>query len=546
MSDLSAQGFLESKGLGEQAHRILDVTGAESLDDLRLIDDAMVDEVVKEADLKLVVAKKFRVICAELRGEVLGRSEEGGSVDVKGDPKHQQNDTEPQASQPEPAVQTQESGPQASEPEFVAHTQEYVAICIDRSGSMRTAFKEVTLNVVEKAVAERTRLEAVKAMFYAFRDRVESLQNEGSHGRHQLGLLQFDDVVETLLGLTPELNRFEAIVDDMECRGCTAIYSSIIEAVRMLESHFDPSSKADFRVLVLSDGQSNRGDDAATALEAAHRIGAVVDSIVVGNNPDSNLRRIVTATGGECYQIENLGEGFELLESESVVSLLARRGGEDKPPFERREVVAFDGIAEKTVTSSSAVQRAPTLSSDLAAKSVVRASQLPQTQPRSASEKRLYNELSKVQEGNGIHIFPAADDLHFWRALIEGPPGSPFEGGVFALHCVIPKDYPFKPPKITFETPIYHCNVNDSGGLCLDILKDNWSPALSVFSCLWSIRCVMSEPNPQDALRQWIAELTLAHQQSGGSDTRYYDKARESCREHASLSVDEWRQRFGC
>merc|ERR1719507_747151 len=124
-------------------------------------------------------------------------------------------------------------------------TKEYIVVCIDRS--------EVTVNVVDKAVAERTRMEAVKAMFYAFRDRVESV----GRGTHQMGLVQFDIRVERLLELTPRLDRFEAIVDDMEKRGLTAIYSSIIEAVGMLEKHFHEGCEADFRILVLSDGKNN-------------------------------------------------------------------------------------------------------------------------------------------------------------------------------------------------------------------------------------------------------------------------------------------------
>merc|ERR1712072_1288740 len=90
--------------------------------------------------------------------------------------------------------------------------QECVAICIDRSGSMGTPFAEVTLNVVQgttkSSVAERTRMEAVKAMFYAFRDRVESM----GQGNHQLGLIQFDNRVEQLLDVTSRLDRFESIV----------------------------------------------------------------------------------------------------------------------------------------------------------------------------------------------------------------------------------------------------------------------------------------------------------------------------------------------
>merc|ERR1719421_138870 len=194
-------------------------------------------------------------------------------------------------------------------------------------------------------------------MFYAFRDRAENI----GKGSHQLGLIQFDDKIDTLLDVTPRLELFEAIVDDMQQRGMTAIYSAVTEAAMMLEKVFDKDPQIDLRVLVLTDGQSNTGLPPTKALETVNRIGAVVDAIIVGDRPDANLRKIVAATGGECYQISSLGEGFELLESESVVSLKARRGGTEKPPFKEREMVEFDSIAEKTMTRGSAVQRAPIL-----------------------------------------------------------------------------------------------------------------------------------------------------------------------------------------
>merc|ERR1711988_1732089 len=139
-------------------------------------------------------------------------------------------------------------------------------------------------------------MEAVKGMFYAFRDRVESL----GAGNHHLGLLQFDNHVEQLLDITPRLDRFESIVDDMEKRGQTAIYSAIVEAANMLGRHFTADSNTDLRILVLTDGQNNTGASPEEALEAVNQIGAVVDAIIVGEIPDANLRRIVNVTEGEC------------------------------------------------------------------------------------------------------------------------------------------------------------------------------------------------------------------------------------------------------
>jgi len=315
-------------------------------------------------------------------------------------------------------------------------------------------------------------MEAVKAMFYGFRDRADCV----GRGAHQMGLVQFDNEIEQLLDLRPRLDRFETIVDDIEKRGQTAIYSSVIEAAQMLQGHFDKDSKADLRILVLTDGQNNAGATPEQALEAAGSIGAVVDAIIVGNRPDSSLRKIVNATGGECCQINDLGEGFELLEAEGVVSLKARRGGADKPAFRPPTRVDFGSICEKSITQGAQVQRAVGLADDLAKKKVMSVDKVKDDAGTSSngrnspSTRRLLGELKKVasgaddvwmHSGEGIHVFPADDNLNFWRALIEGPKDSPFENGVFVLNIIIPEAYPMGAPNVTFETPVYHCNVTD-------------------------------------------------------------------------------------
>merc|ERR1712028_109467 len=227
-----------------------------------------------------------------------------------------------------------------------------------------------------------------------------------------------------------------------------------------------------------------------------------------------------------------------------------------------RGTVSFGSISERTMTQGAAVQRAPVLAPDLATKAVINLASIDKSSScRSISgnsAKRLLMELKQVasgatgvwmHSGEGVHIFPAEDSLQFWRALIEGPAGSPFEGGVFALNVIIPDGYPMEAPRITFETPIYHCNVNDSGKICLNLLHDAWSPALTVPKCLEAIRILMKNPDTDYALRQWIADLTIAHCKYVGTDTpdtRYFDKARECTSRDASMTVEGWKQKWGC
>ena len=75
-------------------------------------------------------------------------------------------------------------------------------------------------------------------------------------------------------------------------------------------------------------------------------------------------------------------------------------------------------------------------------------------------------------------------DLPSLQATIMGPADSPFSGGVFFVSIHFPPDYPFKPPKVSFQTKVYHPNVNSQGSICLDILKEQWSPALTI-SKVW-------------------------------------------------------------
>ena len=127
------------------------------------------------------------------------------------------------------------------------------------------------------------------------------------------------------------------------------------------------------------------------------------------------------------------------------------------------------------------------------------------------SAQRIRKELKLLQEESksmpGCSAGPVDDDLSTWQGIIVGPEGTPYVGGVFKLEIIFPSDYPYKAPKVTFTTPIYHCNINRAGNICLDILKDKWSPVLTIGKVLLSICSLLSDPNPDDPLAPEIAEV---------------------------------------
>ncbi|XP_074571505.1 ubiquitin-conjugating enzyme E2 11-like isoform X1 [Curcuma longa] len=145
------------------------------------------------------------------------------------------------------------------------------------------------------------------------------------------------------------------------------------------------------------------------------------------------------------------------------------------------------------------------------------------------ASKRIQKELLDLQRDPpaSCSAGPVGEDLFHWQATIMGPSESPYSGGVFFVAIHFPQDYPFKPPKVNFQTKVYHPNINSNGSICLDILKDQWSPALTISKVLLSISSLLTDPNPDDPLVPDIAHLYKTHR------SRYEDAARSWTQKYA-------------
>ncbi|KAK8833406.1 hypothetical protein WA577_000371, partial [Blastocystis sp. JDR] len=144
---------------------------------------------------------------------------------------------------------------------------------------------------------------------------------------------------------------------------------------------------------------------------------------------------------------------------------------------------------------------------------------------RLRAQKRLMKDYEEIMNDPpyGISASPSnMEDLFTWDAMISGPDDSPWEGGMFALQLRFPDDYPSVPPVVRFTTPIFHPNVFVDGMICLDIIKEKWSPINTVSMVLTSIQSLLNDPNPNSPANPDAASLYVNDNKAYRKKVREY------------------------
>ncbi|KAF8114929.1 hypothetical protein N665_0031s0019 [Sinapis alba] len=95
---------------------------------------------------------------------------------------------------------------------------------------------------------------------------------------------------------------------------------------------------------------------------------------------------------------------------------------------------------------------------------------------------------------------PVDDDIFHWEGFITGLGNTPYDGGLFKITIRFPPSYPLNPPKIDFNTKVYHPNINDTGSVKLDILRNYWCPGYEIQRVLLIVREMLANPNIDDPL----------------------------------------------
>jgi len=165
---------------------------------------------------------------------------------------------------------------------------------------------------------------------------------------------------------------------------------------------------------------------------------------------------------------------------------------------------------------------------------LLRSSNVPACRRLGAELKAMLESSSLGSSGTAVELprplaAPrSADKLLEWEARLPGPPDTPYAGGVFYLDLHFSAGYPFKPPRVKFLTPCFHPNISSRGEICLNVLKEEWSPLLTISTVLLCISALLSFPNSEDPLNSAAAEIAVQR------PAEFRRVAREWTRRHAS------------
>jgi ubiquitin-conjugating enzyme E2 D/E len=372
-------------------------------------------------------------------------------------------------------------------------------IVVDISASMRA---RSTLDV------DKTREDVSKMLFHTMIDKLICLELY-----HGVGLLAFGEEIHPYT-ITKEYEQFHDFLGRLDANeGATKLYDSIYQAAELIEAYvsnnpLNNENERKKRIFVLTDGEDNRSKTAPWQVaQFLQQKNIQLDAIPVAEY-NRTLQSICTASGGICFRADNQEQAVSLFEREATLHIAYREanGKEVKPIVDSESLMALEEIIPSAGVTEIRSAIPPSVSQPVMKKEEISKANV---EVRGAG-KRILKEYSSFQQDppDGWNVFINANNINSWKAILKGDAlRSPYTNGNWLLTIDFPSDYPFKPPRIKFVTPIYHCNISNDGNICLDILKDSWNPALSVAKALLSISSMLADPNPDDPLDAYKGQL---------------------------------------
>ncbi|XP_034038689.1 uncharacterized protein LOC117521492 [Thalassophryne amazonica] len=398
--------------------------------------------------------------------------------------------------------------------------KEAIMVLIDSSSSMEEECY---------GSGEIQKMNAVKELFDNFATRTMAYDFH-----HVIALVKFDSMVKTLHTFTENLERFKEHIRTVEANGCTLLYDALRRGVSELEKVKLKFPDCRLRIICLTDGNDSGSSIEPVAVTVKLlKSNIIVDSVLLGEVENTMLHGISNATGGCCFKPETTKDGLKLFEIETVLSLEQRKPKEKLDPSTITERVltkmfatrGYDKYPETSLPSQMSTKVMPT-------ESALKKTKVGQFMEK---EKRVLEELKSLHcdPHPFFRVFPSESDFTFWRLLMQGPPDTSYENGVFELYCQFGPEYPVKPPLVRFVTRVYHCNVNSVGRICHNIFDRNFNAHITMREILDAVYGLLIIPEPDDPLDSILAEEFLTNRET------YEREAKKCTKEAAGSSLDD-------
>lgn len=142
----------------------------------------------------------------------------------------------------------------------------------------------------------------------------------------------------------------------------------------------------------------------------------------------------------------------------------------------------------------------------------------------SPAQLRAAKDFREISLPNFVSICqPKPADVMNYKITIKPDEGY-YRGGKFVFDLKIPNTYPHEPPKLKCETSVYHPNIDQEGNVCLNILREDWKPVLTINSIIYGLLYLFYEPNPEDPLNKEAAELLKNDRRQFENNVRRYNR----------------------
>ena len=392
-----------------------------------------------------------------------------------------------------------------------------------------------------------TRLAVLQQMFEASINRIIAYNY-----RTHVGLVTVRTVPQISMAISHVLENLRRATNDMKANGDTALFDALALCKTQLIEYGKQYPQAAKRIICISDGEDTKSisNNAATLCWQMRKANIAVDSVALGDEDNDDLRTLSHMLGCYVFEPKSLVNALAICELDPFLSL-SERPAIISPAGTPRAMLPFISkfrttkysVRPTVVTEDRVpnVKEHQNVNDEFMPLAVAGARPISATTGSTQSKfriTRLMNEIKALvgaEQERKYDIYASETNMAFWKVVMEGPVGSPYEGGTFLLWLSADDGYPTFATKARFITKIRHPNISLTGRICMSVFDRDWTSDISMRTLLDMIYGLLLQPEHSDPVNTTI---TLGYHHD---EVEFADQVRAHVKKHARKTREEWR-----